>query len=69
MGKCPGRSDFWPFCSLDHPKVLYGWPLKATTKKFIFVQNNFLAITFEPVDRLIPNFECGKICIFLGLFA
>ena len=19
MGKCPGRSDFWPFCSLDHP--------------------------------------------------
>ena len=43
--------------------------LKVVTKKFIFVQNNFLAITFKPVDRLIPNFECVKICMVGGLFA
>ena len=43
--------------------------LKVMTKKFIFVQNNFLAITFKPVDRLIPNFECVKICMVGGLFA
>ena len=38
-------------------------------KKFKFGKRNFLAITFKPVDRSIPNFECGKICMFLGLFA
>ena len=30
---------------------------------------NFLAITFEPVVRLIPNFEVVKICRVDGLFA
>ena len=43
--------------------------LKVMTKKFIFVENNFLAVTFKPVDRLIPNFECGKTCMVGGLFA
>ena len=43
--------------------------LKVMTKKFVCVRNNFLAITFKPVDRSVPNFECGKICMFLGLFA
>ena len=43
--------------------------LKVMTKKFIFVQNNFLAITFKPVDQSIPNFECEKICMVGGLFA
>ena len=43
--------------------------LKVMTKKFIFVQNNFLAITFKPVDGLIPNFESVKICMVGGLFA
>ena len=40
------------------------WP-----KSFNFSQRNFLAITFKPVVRSIPNFEWGKICRFLGLFA
>ena len=43
--------------------------LKVMTKKFVCVRNNFLAITFKPVDRSVPNFKCGKICMFLGLFA
>jgi len=43
--------------------------LKVMTKKFVCVRNNFLAITFKPVDRSVPNFESGKICMFLGLFA
>ena len=30
---------------------------------------NFLAITFEPVVRLSPNFESEKICMIHGLFA
>ena len=42
---------------------------KVMAKKFKFWPSNFLAITFEPVVRLIPNFECRKICMFLGLFA
>ena len=28
-----------------------------------------MAITFKPVDWLIPNFKCVKICMFGGLFA
>ena len=27
-----------------------------------------MAITFKPAVRLIPNFECGKICKILGSF-
>ena len=42
---------------------------KVIAKKFTLDQNNFLAITFEPVVRLIPNFEGGKICRVDGLFA
>ena len=42
---------------------------KVMTEKLFQTQMNFLVITFKPVDRLIPNFECGKICMFLGLFA
>ena len=42
---------------------------KVMAKKLFWSQINFLAITFEPAVRLIPNFECGKICMFLGLFA
>ena len=35
----------------------------------IFPNSKFvLAITFEPVVRLIPNFECVKICTVGGLF-
>ena len=30
---------------------------------------NFLVITFKPMDRLVPNLECGKICMVGGLFA
>ena len=50
---------------------------KIISKKFIYGQNNFLAIcgqndfsaiTFEPVVRLIPNFEGAKICKGGGLF-
>ena len=43
--------------------------LKVMAKNFISAQNNFLAITFEPVVRLIPNFEGAKICKVDGLFA
>ena len=40
-------------------------------KKLTFSQQkvNFLAITFQPVDRLISNFEYGKIYSISGLFA
>ena len=40
-------------------------------KKLIFGQQkaNFLAITFQSVNRLISNFEYGKICRIDGLFA
>ena len=43
--------------------------LKVTAKKFKFRPRNFLAITFKPAVRSVPNFECGKICKILGLFA
>ena len=43
--------------------------LKVMAKKLFRTQTNFLVITFKPMDRLIPNFECGKICMFLGLFS
>ena len=44
-------------------------PGHVMAKNLNFGISNFLAITFEPVVRLISNFECGKICIDLGLFA
>ena len=43
--------------------------LKVMAKKLFQTQTNFLVITFKPVDQLIPNFECGKICMVGGLFA
>ena len=43
--------------------------LKVMAKKFKFWPSNVLAITFEPAVRLIPNFECEKICKVGGLFA
>jgi len=43
--------------------------LKVMAKNFICAKNNFLAITFEPVDRFIPNFEGAKICMVGGLSA
>ena len=43
--------------------------LKVMAKKFLGRNLNFLAITFKPAVWLIPNFECGKICKILGLFA
>ena len=42
---------------------------KVMTKKLFRHQINFLAITFEPVDRLIQNFEGAKICKVDGFFA
>jgi len=42
---------------------------KVMAKKYNFGQRNFLAITFKPAVRSIPNFEWGKIGMFLGLFA
>ena len=42
---------------------------KVMAKKLLGQNLNFLAITFEPAVRFIPNFECRKICMFLGLFA
>ena len=54
-----------------HSKFGINWTagLKVMAKKFKFRPRNFLAITFKPAVRLIPNFECEKICTFLGLFA
>ena len=44
--------------------------LKVMAKNLFWTQNNFLVITFKPVNRLIPNFECDKICMVgAGLFA
>ena len=43
--------------------------LKVIAKKLFWTKMNFLVITFKPVDRLIPNFECEKICMAGGLFA
>ena len=42
---------------------------KVMAKKLFWPKINFLAITFEPVVRLIPNFEGAKICKVDGLFA
>ena len=42
---------------------------KVMAKKLFWPQMNFLAITFEPVVGLIPNFEGVKICRVDGLFA
>ena len=68
----PGNSGKWP----KNPGIPGKFPSRESrptplvmTKKFKFWPSNFLAITFEPVVRLIPNFECRKICMFLGLFA
>ena len=58
---------------LQHPKFEIHWTSgsKVIAKKLTFSQQkvNFLFITFEPVVWLIPNFECGKICLVDGLFA
>ena len=43
--------------------------LKVMAQKLFWPQTNFLAITFKPAVRLIPNFECGKIGMVGGLFA
>ena len=43
--------------------------LKVMAKKFLRPKLYFSAITFEAAVRLIPNFECEKICMFLGMFA
>ena len=43
--------------------------LKVMAKKFLRLKLYFLAITYKPAVQLIPNFECGKICMFFGLFA
>ena len=54
-----------------HSKFGIDWStgLKVMAKKLFPTQTNFLVITYKPVDRLIPNFECGKICMVGGLFA
>ena len=58
---------------LPYPKFEINWTSgsKVKAKKLTFSQQkvNFLSITFEPVVWLIPNFECGKICLVDGLFA
>ena len=70
-----GETDF-----ANKPRMLQIFPhskfginrtagLKVMAKKFKFWPRNFLAITFKPAVRLISNFECGKICKILGLFA
>ena len=43
--------------------------LKSYGQNLFWSQINFLAITFEPVVRLIPNFEGAKICMVDGLFS
>ena len=43
--------------------------LKVMAKKLFPTQMNFLVITFKPVDQLISDFECRKICMVGGLFA
>ena len=39
---------------------------KFTAQRLLLAKNKS---TFGPVVRLIPNFECGKICLVDGLFA
>ena len=45
--------------------------MKVMAKKLTFSQQkvNLLAISFEPVVRLSPNFESDKICTIHDLFA
>ena len=43
--------------------------LKVMAKKFLGQNLNFLAIILKPAVQLIPNFEFGKICKILSLFA
>ena len=58
------------FCTLKISEPSDHW-LKSYANKLTFSQQkvNFLAITFEPVVRLSPNFESEKICMIHGLFA
>ena len=51
MGKCPWRGDFWPFCSLDHPKgagmrhfTWYTENKKSYNDTYAFPQNNLIYI-------------------------
>ena len=43
--------------------------LEVMTKKLFWPKTNFLTVTFQPVVILIPSFECGKICMVVGLLA
>ena len=40
MGKCPGRSDFWPSCILDHPSF-FGFPQNYNRGDGIMQGNDF----------------------------
>ena len=48
--------------------LLTDWKVMVQKLTFCWLKINFLTITFQPVDRLISNFECGKICRIDGLF-
>ena len=39
---------------------------KVMAKNLFGTQINYLVITFKPMDRLVPNLECGKICMVGG---
>ena len=56
-----------------HSKFQTHWTTgcKVVTKKFTFcrLKVKILAMTFEPVLRLSPNFESEIICTIHGLFA
>ena len=43
--------------------------LKSYSQKVALDKNELFGQTFKPVDRMIPNFECGKIRMVGGLFA
>lgn len=55
---------------LLHSKFGFSWStsLKVMAKKLFWTQIKFLVITFMPVDRIIANFEHGKISMVGGLF-
>ena len=64
----PWILQIFPYSKFE-TNQLTDWKVIAKKLTFCWLKVNFLAITFQSVNRLISNFENWKICRIRGLFA
>ena len=61
LAKKPPILQLLPYSKVEL-NLLTDWKVMAKKSKFCWLKVNYLAIAFDPVVRLNPNFENGKIC-------